>query len=165
MRIPTELPGSCPFSHDHSVVWHQNNRFIVSEPTRFIIHNVLNLPRNRLMTRYLSLCLTFLISGALHLVIDIASGISWQKSGAIRFFCTQVFGILIEEAWLTLYRWSPSLQKMCRSRVPWVKMIGRAWVAAFLVWTVPSYMYPMMRITRNGSKDSILPYSVLANLF
>ena len=106
----------------------------------------------------------FLISGIVHLGIDISSCIPWQETGAIRIFCTQAFGILLAESARAMYLSNPLLQRLCEPYMSLVRTIGGASVFAFMVRTVPGYMYPMMRTTRGGMQDSILPYSIFANL-
>ena len=137
---------------------------MVSAPTRFLVNDVFKLQAVHPTTRYIRLGLVFLISGIVHLGIDISSGIPWQETGAIRFFCTQAFGILLEESAHAMYLSNPLLQRLCEPHMSLARTIGGAWVFAFMVWTVPGYMYPMMRRTRSGMQDSILPYSILTNL-
>ena len=98
------------------------------------------------------------------MAIDVASGIPWQDSGSIKFFCMQVFGIILEESIQAAYGLSPRLQRQFESRLWWFRVMGRAWVIAFMAWTVPGWMYPMICRTRSGMQDSILPFSILANL-
>ena len=137
---------------------------MISEPTHLITANILKLPKRSIPARYVSLVLMFLLSGILHMVIDVASGIPWQDSGAIRFFCTQPLGIILEESAQAVYGSSPMLQRLCKPRMVWVRLLGYAWVLNFMVWTVPAYMYPLMSRTRSGMQDSFLPYSILGNL-
>lgn len=96
------------------------------------------------------------------MIIDVASGIPWGESGAIRFFSIQAFGILLEESIQALYSSSPTLQRLFKPRVSWRRTIGYAWVFVFMVWTVPVWMYPMMWRTESGMQDSVLPFSILA---
>lgn len=48
--------------------------------------------------------LNFVISGLLHALIDVACGLPWHESGAIQFFCTQLFGIVLEDLVWNTYR-------------------------------------------------------------
>lgn len=54
--------------------------------------------------KYLNCFLNFFISGLLHALIDIASGLPWHESGAIQFFCTQLLGIFLEDFVWNTYR-------------------------------------------------------------
>lgn len=96
------------------------------------------------------------------MIIDVASGIPWKESGAIRFFIIQAFGILLEESVQALYSSNPTLQRVFMPRTAWCRTVGYAWFLIFMVWTVPGWMYPMMWRTRSGMQDSVLPYSILA---
>lgn len=67
------------------------------------------------------------------MIIDVASGIPWGESGAIRFFGIQAFGILLEESIQALYSSNPTLQRLFKPRILWCRTIGYAWVFVFMV--------------------------------
>ena len=144
-----------------SVFWHQNNRLIISEPTRFIVRQIPQSPPS--LAQYLTLAVAFILSGTLHLVIDIASGIPWRESGAMRFFGTQVLGIMLEESLQAICSRSHTLKRLCEPHRQWIRVLGYVYVAAFMVWSVPGWIYPTLRRTRSGMQDSVLPFSILAN--
>lgn len=56
-----------------------------------------------LQHKYLTFFFNFFISGLLHAITDIACGLSWPESGAIRFFSTQLLGIVLEEFVWNIY--------------------------------------------------------------
>lgn len=98
----------------------------------------------------------------MHLLIDIASGIPLNASGAMTFFVTQAFGIVIEDLVTTTYRFlffssfrPPSLEE---------RILGRVWVVAFLTWCTPMYLYPMLWRSNMGLEDSTIPFSVVKML-
>ncbi|KAF2825501.1 hypothetical protein CC86DRAFT_419548 [Ophiobolus disseminans] len=78
--------------------WHQTNTRRVAAISHWVVHDVLKLPRGTIVVRYIRALATLLVSGLMHLLIDMASGLSVLESGAIRFFCTQVVGIFVEDA-------------------------------------------------------------------
>lgn len=42
----------------------------------------------------------------------------------------------------------------------WHRVVGGIWDFLFTSWSSPSYMYPMMKRTREGLDDWILPWRV-----
>lgn len=150
-----------------SLFWHQNNRQMVSQLADFLLHRTLHLPRKTWLTRLLDLFLNFFISGLMHAVLDIASGISWHDSGALQFFCTQVIGIVLEERVQMIYHhsgvWADRPGKLSSSSAfrPRV-LIGYIWVVMFLTWSFPIWIYPTLYRMRGGMADSVLPFSIFA---
>lgn len=133
-------------------------------PARYFTHDVLHLSQGKLVARYAQILVTFYISGLLHLSTDIVIGISWGESGAIRFFCTQAFGILIEDSVQALYqRIDPETQRS-PSRQKLVKVIGYVWLVCFLAWSTPVWAYPAMSRNQGAAKDKVLPFSVIGML-
>ena len=147
--------------------WHQVNRRLIADPTKFISHEVLKMYRltNVTILRYTTLLLHFLISGLLHFVIDIASGIPWHESGAVRFFLMQGLGIIFERTVRLSYRTVFPSSDLSHQPALWSRVMGYIWVVIFLSWTIPGWMYPMICRTRSNMQDSILPFSVIAHVF
>ena len=145
------------------MVWHQNNRLKLSESARYIVYKILKLQRDSVATQYTTLFFTFFISGILHSIIDVSSGIPWRQSGAIAFFCTQALGIILEEWVQKVYNSNRDMKSQADRPALFVRMIGWVWVTMFMAWSAPVWLYPMLYRDR-GAKDSILPYSVAAFL-
>lgn len=114
------------------------------------------------MLQYYRLLTIFLVSGFMHLLIDIASGIPLHASGAIMFFVTQALGIVLEDLAITTYRFLfvPNLRPPSRGE----RILGRVWVVAFLTWSTPMYLYPMLWRSNIGLEDSMIPFSVVKML-
>ncbi|MCJ1282376.1 hypothetical protein MMC26_001699 [Xylographa opegraphella] len=140
-----------------SMFWHQNNTRKLSSLSRFAVHEVLGFSERGLTTKYLRVLTTFLASGIMHLLMDLAAGISLQESGAVRFFCTQVVGIAIEDVFLSAYR----SRLNTTQQVPFLseRLAGYIWVAAFLTWSSPVYMYPIMERRMTDETSTVVPYS------
>lgn len=113
------------------------------------------------MARYTAIFLTFLISGLMHAGSDLAVGISWQRSGSIRFFCTQVVGIMLEDGVQAIYRSTRGMGRTDAHSQLWTRLIGYAWLSAFLVWSTPAFIYPMVYMNTGEAKDAFLPFSVI----
>ena len=144
-----------------SLTWHRLNRCIVSDPTNLIVYRLLKLPRSGLVSRYSALMLHFFISGVLHAVIDVASGIPWLSSGAIQFFCTQALGIMLEDFAQAMYCSAFGRSRLSTSPALWKRGLGYAWLVIFLSWSMPVYLYPTLYRTRDSTQGSVLPFSIL----
>jgi hypothetical protein len=92
----------------------------------------------------------------MHMLDDLAAGVSYHNSGAIRFFMTQAVGLIIEDCFVRLYDLTfPNI------KLPKVlaRVVGFIWVSVFLAWSVPAYIYPMMWRANKGLPDSTIPFS------
>lgn len=174
-----------------SLVWHQNNRHMISQLADFFLHSILRLPRRRRtrLVQHMNLFLNFFISGLLHTSVDMASGIPWRESGALRFFCTQVIGIAMEEIAQKIYHQNhqhqyrrhqanpqanhsssvqptppppPSAAAAAASVFRPTVLIGYIWVIMFITWSFPAWAYPALYRSRGGEEDSFLRFSILA---
>lgn len=143
-----------------SIFWHQTNTRKFSSMAHCTTHVLVGLPRGTVTARYLRILVAFLCSGVMHLLCDRASGVSFSDSGAIRFFLTQAVGLILEDCILKWYERSPSYMQL---PVVLVRMMGFAWVAIFLVWSVPAYMYPMLWRANQGLQDSTIPFSLFGS--
>ncbi|KAB8294718.1 hypothetical protein EYC80_006680 [Monilinia laxa] len=77
--------------------WHQGIQLSIKGPAEYLTHSILHLPHHTLLSRYLKVFLAFAVSGAMHTAADYGGNISLGESGAMRFFCTQALGIMIED--------------------------------------------------------------------
>lgn len=150
----TELSRLTP---KYSICWNQiNTRKFLSFASYFMT-DCLRLPAKSPLRPYLRVFIVFLISGVMHLLIDIASGIDIRDSGALSFFMVQIVGIAIED----IYRKTKS--QFCRfttSRLRhWERLVGYVWVLTFLTWSVPAYLFPIL--SRSGPTDSTIPFSII----
>jgi len=145
--------------------WHQAVRSDLDGPSRFVTFTILRLPRGTLVARYSNIFWAFFISGVLHWNPKRVGALSLEKSGAIRFFYTQPFGIMIEDGVQELYRRARGKTPPQSPTPMWAKLIGYVWVIAFLAWSTPSWAYPVLRtMTKEeapitfGEFRSILPF-------
>lgn len=119
------------------------------------------MPQGSLATRYANLALAFLVSACLHLSGNLARGIPVRDSGVFRFFLTQIAGIAFEDAAGALYRALSARYAGGgggRQDPWWIRIPGYAWVAAFLAWTTPCWVYP---IAATPPGRPMLPFSVV----
>jgi hypothetical protein len=129
----------------------------VKGPADFITHTILRIPSATIFARYSKILLAFSVSGAMHVVADSGGAVPMAQSGALRFFCTQALGIIVEDGVQELYRRVFGNQK---SRVG--KAIGYLWVLAFLSWSTPVWVYPVARTMKR--EDMMLTVNALRPL-
>jgi hypothetical protein len=122
-----------------------------------VVHQVLGLFRGTTIARYLRILTAFSASGVMHLLIDLCSGISLRNSGAMKTFLAQALGLIMEDIAMNIYQ---RLPKHARLPVYLEKALGVTWVALFLTWSVPAYIYPMMWRSNQGLTDSTIPFSI-----
>jgi len=136
----------------------------MSSPANFVTNDILRFRKGALLSSYIHLMLTFFFSGLMHACSDISQSISWQHSGAVRFFCTQAIGIMVEDCAQTTVRLltssnrkkAPSLQ-----HTPIAKILGFAWVLVFLIWSTPVWIYPSLYANKGEEKDIVVPFSLI----
>ena len=128
----------------------------------FLVEDILRLKTHRLLVRYSKILATFFASGLLHLVVDLALGMSLSESGSVRFFCTQALGIAIEDGMQAIYRASCGGKGRVSAQTQgWARLIGYVWVGAFLAWSTPAWVYPVICMNKGGANDRMLPFSML----
>ena len=139
----------------------------MSGPATYIVFNLLRIPAESHYFRYAHLFLIFLISGIIHALQEVAQGISFWQSGAIRFFVTQVFGILLED--LARTQWVRLRKKLDGQTRRWgcapiSSAFGYIWVLLFLIWSTPVWIYPSIAASKGEPKDKVLPFSVIGSI-
>ncbi|RAL10258.1 wax synthase family protein [Aspergillus homomorphus CBS 101889] len=148
-----------------SRVWHQSNSHKFRAISRFLANDILHLQPGTPADRYARVLTVFLASALMHFLVDLSSGLSPSNSGAVQFFSTQAFGLMVEDLAISAYsalrgdRLSPR-QPASRGE----RMIGFIWVGSFLVWSFPAYLYPMLYRANAGLDDSVVPVSVVGLL-
>jgi len=125
-----------------------------------VLVDVFHLPPNTQATRYFRLITVFFISGVMHRLIDVASGVPLRESGAMSFFMVQTVGIIIEDIFIKVYKaYCGSSDGQAKL---WEYIAGYFWVLGFLTWSVPSYLFPVL--SRSGPGNSTIPFSIVNKL-
>ena len=106
--------------------YHQGLRKAISGPADAFVDRVLGLRRGTLVSRYLRLLLAFSLSGAIHGVAEVASGVRSADRGHFLFFTIQAFAIMFEDLVQFLYRRAGSPLPTFLAR-----LIGYCWVIAW----------------------------------
>ena len=100
----------------------------------------------------------------MHIGHDVGGAVE-VRHGAMRFFCTQFLGVVIEDT--VQAQWSRMERgqgRVCGRVAGWKKWVGYAWVLVFLVWSTPVFQYPVMMAKRPAG-DAMLPFSVARVIF
>lgn len=125
-------------------------------PANFITYKVLGLRNGGIVGRYTCILLTFSVTGALHVWIDMGFGIPWLESGSMQFFCMQTIGIMIEDAVHAMFKSVVGSKEGKRNGV--VNVLGFLWFLAWMSWSMPIWIFPS--IQRNSGMK-LLPFSLL----
>ena len=136
----------------------------MSSPPSYVTNSVLHIPRRTLLSKYIYLFLTFLLSGLEHAMSDLAQGLKWKQSGSIRFFCTQAVGIFVEDGVQALY--CLRVRNVTKISLPRsiAVIVGYVWVFTFMVWSTPVWIYPSLYMNKGEEKDLIVPFSFVGFL-
>ncbi|KAL8995981.1 MAG: hypothetical protein Q9169_004397 [Polycauliona sp. 2 TL-2023] len=134
------------------------SRFVA--PAHLLTFSVLGVQHDTFLARYTLILLTFIISGILHQLSDLACGVPWMHGGAIHFFTMQAFGIMLEDAVQAMYRSAYGRKRTNEKPEGWKLWFGSGWVLLWLFWTTPLWAYPIMQ-RWNG--EGAVPFSVLSS--
>jgi hypothetical protein len=124
------------------------------------------LPHGSLPARYCSVFISFVLSGVMHSCAGIAAGMSFKQLNVLHFFITQALGVVVED----LVRVAFSNARGNRGREDKnslppplaIRLIGYVWVAAYMAWSGPVWLYPQASKTAPlGTNISFLPYSII----
>ncbi|PWY80767.1 hypothetical protein BO94DRAFT_625910 [Aspergillus sclerotioniger CBS 115572] len=116
--------------------WHQTLRALLVSNADFLSSS-LHIPIPLRTPFRFIFC--FFVSGIIHLLMDVGFGVSIPESGALWFFSLQVLGVLVE---VSVGR---VLGKGLGDVGMWVKKgVGFVWVGAFMLWSVPVWVNPIL---------------------
>ena len=129
--------------------------------SEFAAHSILHLQKGTLIARYSKIFIAFFLSGVFHVAWDHGAGIPMRESGAMRFFLTQAFGIMLEDGFQATYyalrgRKRPSEAPLLH------KVFGYFWLILFLTWLFSLLIFPTFRSTRVGV-DILFPFTILGS--
>ena len=142
----------------------------MSDEADFLAHDLLALPKKsksvalRLFVRYGKILTVFALSGLLHTAADIAAGLPFGRSYSADFFMWQTVGIMIEDLVLALA--SPESEQGKRNSNSKVfalmrRIFGHLWVAAWMAWSVPVWIFPTALFLNGQEHRGLVPYSIL----
>ncbi|KAH7408179.1 membrane bound O-acyl transferase family-domain-containing protein [Phaeosphaeria sp. MPI-PUGE-AT-0046c] len=138
--------------------WHQSLRDNLYEPATFLSDKVLRLSPG-ILARYTKLFMAFLISGLMHAFAEVATGLDLQHGAAVRFFCTQATGIILEDAAIAIFSHGKRTKGTVSSSL--LCSLGYIWVVCFMAWSTPAWFYPD---AVRGPKVPFLPFSLVTKL-
>ena len=98
----------------------------------------------------------------MHALTEIAEGIPWGRSDAVRFFCTQVMGIMFEDGVQAIVSRMRMQFHGHRVMPPVIYLwAGYVWVAAFLIWSTSIWIYASLYENKGEEKDLTVPFSII----
>ncbi|PYI08767.1 hypothetical protein BO78DRAFT_459593, partial [Aspergillus sclerotiicarbonarius CBS 121057] len=74
--------------------WHQTLRALLTTNADFLSSSILPVPKTCILPFRFLFC--FVVSGIIHLLMDVGFGVSLAESGALWFFALQVLGVFVE---------------------------------------------------------------------
>jgi hypothetical protein len=101
----------------------------------------------------------------MHSCAGVAAGMSPKQLNVVHFFITQAMGVVIEDlVRLAFLKAKGEERKSEKNRSPSLthRFIGYLWVAAFMTWSGPIWLYPQAsKPISPGTNNSFLPYSII----
>ncbi|KIL63497.1 hypothetical protein M378DRAFT_164366 [Amanita muscaria Koide BX008] len=117
--------------------WHQVLRWPGVSHGRFLAYELLHLHRKSKVAYLVQLYTTFAITALIHVGGEYTFLGYWSHRHALRFFLLQPIAITVEEFVIQTGR-NLSIQG------PW-RLLGYLWVLAWLTYTVPGWIEPLLR--------------------
>jgi hypothetical protein len=177
LTTPIDWPPALGSAHDAwtlrqfwAVYWHQWLWWPFSAISTAIVEKGFGMTKSDLVGRYMHVLCVFTHSGLLHLINDVCSGLPWRKSGSLPFFS---LGFMIEDGVQELWRRFTQKQgkeqaMQCSEKrrstgaalTPtsiWKKVLGFAWVGAWLSISTPVFIQPFFEgVCREGAVSGFL---------
>lgn len=105
-----------------------------------------------------------------HFGLDYAAGLEVTESQALKFFCAQTLGIMIEDAVKALWTRSSNTKRVRHQingksqatsdeeKTPtqtamWIRLVGAVWVIGFMAWSQAAWIYPNISRPLRGPDD------------
>jgi hypothetical protein len=137
----------------------------LTAPANYLVHNILQLSRHSIPAGIITIISSFALSGLLHTAAGISSGMPADQLGIFRFFCTQAFGVIVEQAVVSLYSkmkgQNTDASQEQHDPAWYARIAGYVWVMAFMTWTGPSWIYPQAAKVPAQGPTNFLPFSII----
>ncbi|KAF4978468.1 hypothetical protein FZEAL_5154 [Fusarium zealandicum] len=145
-----------------SIFWHQHCQWALTSVSNCVCRDILHLPRPSILDRYSNITIAFVVSGAIHVMIDSFCWKPESKAPTVAFFGSFAVAILLEDRVQALCRRLTGVDtRNGKQDVPvWHKIVGYVWVTSWLSLTVPWYLYHPTRLS--PKVKWLVPYSVVA---
>ncbi|KAJ5965106.1 uncharacterized protein N7479_004982 [Penicillium vulpinum] len=138
--------------------WHQMLRIPLTSTSNFLARDVLGLPRSSFIERYTNVFIVFFFSGLIHVVVDTVRNISPWEMGTMSFFLSFVFGYMIEDGVLALWKRTRGSQDNAGLPPLWQRILGFCWVMTWLGVTSPWFFKSAM--LKPEEQMALVPFSV-----
>ncbi len=127
--------------------WHQTLRRPLTANATFL-SSMLGLKPTSRPAHWNRVVIAFIGSGVVHSLMDIGFGVPLDKTGGLVFFALQILGFLLESGvqWLVVDVLGVSVGEKAE------RCIGYIWVCAFLLWSTPVWINPILAsLARDGT--------------
>ncbi|KAL3458439.1 membrane bound O-acyl transferase family-domain-containing protein [Aspergillus heterothallicus] len=128
--------------------WHQILRIPLTSNATFLASSILGLHPKSRGAHWLRVTFAFTVSGVIHSLCDIGFGVPLHETGGFHFYTLQIFGFVVESVVGAVYR---AVVKQSRALGGGVgvgraveKVVGYVWVLAFLAWSTPVWINPIL---------------------
>lgn len=151
--------------------WHSGLRNPLVGTANFVTDDVLCLPKGTIVTRYVRIFNTFVLSGTIHALVDNTAGVAPSENLAMTLFIMQAVGITLEDFVEWIYR-TYTLGRPPQAKdekvdgkggvetsTAWQRAVGYLWVAAWLIWTTPAWSYQNIRL----DAGQLFPFSFFSS--
>ncbi|KAL6229111.1 hypothetical protein BDW75DRAFT_246033 [Aspergillus navahoensis] len=118
--------------------WHQTLRRPLASNATFLATLVGLAPKST-GAHWVRVLISFVESGVIHSACDMGFGIPFGKSGGLAFFALQILGLLLESLFQSI-----AARMGFRTVGRLSRVIGYVWVCAFMLWTTPLWVNPIL---------------------
>ncbi|KAL2870121.1 wax synthase family protein [Aspergillus lucknowensis] len=127
-----------------SLSWHQLLRKPLTSNATFLASCTLGIDPTSAAAHWVRVALTFAVSGVVHSLLDIGFGVPLSKTGGVYFYSLQILGFVIESVVGSMYRRVGGRFGL-RLNPAVERGVGYVWVAAFLLWSTPVWINPILK--------------------
>lgn len=145
--IAGSLSGAWSLSRLWGSAWHQTLRRPLTANATFLSSTLGLKPTSRL-AHWNRVIIAFIGSGVVHSLMDIGFGVPLDKTGGLVFFALQILGFILEG----VFQWLVDVLGVSVGKKV-ERYIGFIWVCAFLLWSTPVWINPILvSLARDGTK-------------
>jgi hypothetical protein len=109
--------------------------------------------------------ISFALFGVMQSCAKIAAGMLSKQLNVLHFFNTHALGVVVEDlvrlAWFKAKGQEGKKKEKVRPPSLVNRIIGYLWVASFMIWSGPVWLYPQAsKPAPLGTSSSFVPYSI-----
>ncbi|BCS21188.1 wax synthase family protein [Aspergillus puulaauensis] len=144
--IAGSLSGAWSLGRLWGGAWHQTLRRPLTANATFLSSTLGLKPTSR-PAHWNRVVIAFIGSGVVHSLMDIGFGVPLDKTGGLVFFALQILGFILE----SVFQWLVDVLGVSVGKKV-ERCIGYIWVCAFLLWSTPVWINPILiSLARDGT--------------